>query len=606
LKTYKIKPYVNLSDLWQYIPEISKLKISSSVGVKVDKLTEIETTLSAFSFGTKLIIEVEALKEAIKELRKEQKLIEKIDVIDLYIQALEVLNKTTERKTKCPVCGIEWEKEKLLAHIQGELILLKKVKEDRDTIFSKANELKELLRKETERTKQIFSKYDEAQKLIPGLNYEKIKKYHDNLSVLETILYEGVLTKEFVFSTTEKDIDALDEEKDLVKKEVFAEKTKIQPSKEELRLSENKEKLSQVKDRWCEIMNAKVEAQFISTQIENFIQLSNALVKLVQESIKSRFSETSERIGRYFGILRSDKDIKNIEIVLNEERGRAVGRSAEIQLSYYNISVKPAYKVLSESLLNSLGLAVYFTCVKQFNTQCKFIVLDDIMNSLDIDNRDTVLDLIEKELGDYQVFLLTHDYYWFQKIIRRFPQWISKKIKGWEYNIGAKIDFAKTTKEEIEELLSDSTTIEDAGFKFGRHVEGILNEICENLCAEVRHRYARNDPPTTEELFDALYKRFKDKIGSNHPVVEKALNAKKYEPLIRTFTGHPRGNYPSTLSSTEVKRAMQEWFNLEQDLWCSDCRHYIEYFKTKDSIECHCGRIKLNKINVSNKANKQS
>jgi len=74
---------------------------------------------------------------------------------------------------------------------------------------------------------------------------------------------------------------------------------------------------------------------------------------------------------------------------------KAAGRSAEIQLNYYDIAVKPAYKVLSESLLNSLGLAVYFTCVKQFNEECKFIVLDDIMNSLDIENRDTVLDLIE-------------------------------------------------------------------------------------------------------------------------------------------------------------------------------------------------------------------
>lgn len=604
LKTYKIKLSANLTDLWQYIPEISKLKVSSSVGVKVDKLTEVETALSAFSFNIKLIIEVGTLKEAIKELRKEQKLIEKIDVIDLYTQALEILNKTTEGKTKCPVCGIEWEKEKLLTHIHGELILLKKIKEDRDAIFSRANELKDLLKKEIERIKQILSKYDEAQKLIPNLNYEKIKKYLNNLSALEILLYEGVFTKEFVFLATEKGIDVLNKEKDLIKKEVSVEKVKIQPSKEELQLSENIEKLNQVKDRWYEILNAKAEAQFTATQIENFIQLSNALIKLVQENIKSRFNETSERIGRYFGILRRDKDIKNIEIVLNEERGRAAGRSAEIQLSYYNILVKPAYKVLSESLLNSLGLAVYFTCVKQFNTKCKFIVLDDIMNSLDIENRDTVLDLIEQELGDYQVFLLTHDYYWFQKIIRRFPQWVSKKIKGWEYNIGAKIDFAKTTKEEVEELLSDSTTIEDGGFKFGRHVEGILNELCENLCAEVRHRYARNDPPTTEELFDALYKRLKDKIGSNHPVVGKVLNAKKYEPLIRTFTGHPRENYPSTLSSTEVKRAMQEWFNLEQDLWCTNCKHYIEYFKTKDSIECHCERIKLNKINVSNKVNK--
>ena len=82
--------------------------------------------------------------------------------------------------------------------------------------------------------------------------------------------------------------------------------------------------------------------------------------------------------------------------------------------------------------MNSLGLAVYFTCVKQFNEECKFIVLDDIMNSLDIDKRDTVLDLIEQEFSDYQVIIFTHDYYWFQKIIRRFPNWDSQKDQGLE------------------------------------------------------------------------------------------------------------------------------------------------------------------------------
>lgn len=597
LKNYKIKHCVTLTDLWQYIPEISKLKVSSSVGIKVDKLTEIETTLTTFNFDTNLIVNAEKIKTDIQKLKKEQKLVEKIDVIDLYTQALDILNKTTDVKVKCPVCGIEWEREKLLTHIQKELGLLKKVKEDKDSIIRQANALKDSVRKENEKSKQVLARYEDAQRFIPKLNYEKIKKYLENLNLLEANLYNGLFIKDFVFPVKEKDITDLNQEKDLVKKEIINEKNKTQPLKEELKLSEDIEKLNQIKDRWHENLDAKDEVKFTTDQIEKFIQLSNALIKLVQKSIKSRFNETSERIGKYFSTLRSDKDIKKIEIVLNEEKGKAAGRSAEIQLYYYNISVKPAYKVLSESLLNSLGLAVYFTCIKQFNTNCKFIVLDDIMNSLDIENRDTVLDLIEEEFNNYQIVLFTHDYYWFQKIIRRFPQWVSKKIRGWDYETGAKIDFAKTTKEEVEELLKDSTTIEDAGFKFGRHVEGILNELCENIEAEVKHRYTRNDPPGMEELFDALYKRLKDKVGKNHQATQKTLNSKKYEPIIRNFTGHPRGNYPSTISQTEVKRAIDEWFNLEQELWCPDCRHYVQYIKTKEIIECHCGKLKLEKVN---------
>ena len=320
--------------------------------------------------------------------------------------------------------------------------------------------------------------------------------------------------------------------------------------------------------------------------------MSNKLIGLIQDDIKSRFNEISERIGKYFSILRDDKDIKNIEIVLNEEKGKAAGRSAEIQLHYYDVSVKPAYKVLSESLLNSLGLAVYFTCIKQFNQDCKFIVLDDIMNSLDIDKRDTLLDLIDKEFIDYQVVLFTHDLYWFQKIMRRFPGWIAKKIKNWKYETGATIDVATTTQQEIEENLDDSTKIETAGWLLERHVEGLLNEFCENLCAEIRYRYTKNDPPSMEELFVALHKRLKDK-AKNHAVTQQVSEAKKYEPILRNFVSHARTNSPTSVSPQEIKRAAEEWFKLEKELWCDKCHQFVEYYKDKDSIECGCGNLKI-------------
>src|SRR3989344_8912188 len=99
--------------------------------------------------------------------------------------------------------------------------------------------------------------------------------------------------------------------------------------------------------------------------------------------------------------------------------------------------------------------------------------------------------------------------------MRRFPGWIAKKIKNWKYETGATIDVATTTQQEIEENLDDSTKIETAGWLLERQAEGLLNEFCENLCAEIRYRYTKNDPPSMEELFVALHKRLKDK-AKNH------------------------------------------------------------------------------------------
>ncbi len=599
LKQHKITVCRNVSEVWKKIPEITKLKSASSVGVTIDKLTKAETALTVFVLKEDLPDEVMKLKKKIEDFRKEKELVKQIDVIELYTQALGILTKQTEASTKCPVCGKEWEREKLIEHIKEELGLLKKTKENKEAIENDASLLKATVNREITSLKELVDRYGEIQSIISEIKYDNAKNYSDSLNELANALSRISADATTQIKIDKESFEKIGQEKDVVREQIKTRKSKIQPSKAEVKLAEDIEKLTQIKSSWQSLESAKTEQGFTTKEINKFYELKDELVRAVQENIESRFKETSDSIGKYFGILRNDKDIRDIKIELNKEKGKAAGRSAEIQLTYYNISVKPAYKVLSESLLNSLGLAVYFTCVKQFNGECKFIVLDDIMNSLDIDKRDTLLDLIQQELPDYQIILFTHDYYWFNKIIRRFPDWISKKIKGWDYIGGAKIDAITTTKDEIEEYLTDATKTEAAGWLLGRYVESILNELCEKLWVEVRYRYTKNDPPTMEELFDALRKRLKSRVKT-HPIVEKVLETKKHEPILRNFVSHARSNQPASVSPAEIRRATDEWFSLEVEFWCDKCNHFVEYHKSKDVIECKCGKKKLEAPKVIN------
>lgn len=594
LKQYKVGACKNMSDVWAKIPEISKQQKASSVGVMIEKLIRVETALTALVLKENLSDELAKLEKKIEDFRKDRKLVDQIDVIGLHTQALNILTKQTDVNTKCPVCGKEWEREKLTEHIKGELELLKKTKEEKNGIERDALSLKAVISREADSVKELIVRYGDAQEAIAEIKNDFAQGYLETLNNIANALTRVPADATTQIKLKKEEIEKVIKEKNTIIGQISVHKTKIQPSTEELKLAEDIEKLTQIKTSWQSLEEARAEEKFTAEEINRFYALKDAVVKAIQDNIKSRFNETSDRIGKYFGILRDDKDIKDIKIVLNEERGKAAGRSAEIELNYYDISVRPAYKVLSESLLNSLGLAVYFTCVKQFNKDCKFIVLDDIMNSLDIDKRDTLLDLIEQEFSDYQIILFTHDCYWFQKIVRRFPNWSHKKIKGWDYIGGAKIDSITSTKAEIDEYLSDATRTEEAGWKLGRHVESILNELCEDLWAAVRYRYAKNDPPTMEELFDALYSRLKDKVKT-HPIVKKVLEAKKYEPTLRNFVSHASNNQPASLSPQDIKRASDEWFSLEAEFWCDQCNHFVEYHKSKDKIECQCGKKKLGK-----------
>lgn len=598
LTPYKAYSFSSMDELNDNLSDIEGLKSTSSVAGKISNLSRCEVNIDAVVLNEDAPAQVAAVQKEIDDFTQKKELVEKIDYIALYQRATDILDKNNDSSVLCPVCGHSWAKDELISHIKQELTLLQEAKEAQEKVIDSIKNLRLLLKTEREGIKKLCDAYQELAGIIATIKSEKTSLYLKSLETIETSLDESgsIFVLDMSSVLEENILSNVKLERDEVKKAISNEKTKIQPSKEELKRNEDIEKVKKISDLWKEYNKAKEKVAFYQNEIGKFIAIASELSKKIQDNITQRFKEISSLIGKYFGILRSDKDIKDIEITLNQDKGKAAGRSAEIQLSYYNIAVKPAYKVLSESLLNSLGLAVYFACIKQFNTESKFVVLDDIMNSLDVGHRDTLLDLIEQELNDYQVILFTHDLHWFEKIQRRFPNWIHKKIKSWDYTTGPKIDSAKSTREDIQELLSDSTKAKDAGSKFGSYVEAILNELCEDLQAELRYRFSRNDPPTMEELFTALHKRLKDKLNK-HSVVEKVKNAQKYEPILRNATTHPRQNYSSSVSPTEVQRAIEEWTKVEEEMFCKGCNRFVEYKRDRNQIECRCGQLKLEKVN---------
>ena len=475
--------------------------------------------------------------------------------------------------------------------------MLSEVKERKEVILEHVKETKRTLRIEQDLIKELINKYLEVKKAIPELTYEATEKYKTILEGLETSLdTEKVFLKgDIKSSLNEEVLSKVVQEKQHINQAITEKQNKIGASKEIIQLANDIDSLKRVNESWQEWLGAKREIDFFLKELDKFVEISNTLSKLIQNGIKKRFDEMSELIEKYFSILRKDKDIKDIQIDFNITK-KAVGRSAEFQLTYYDIRVRPAYKVLSESLLNSLGLSVYFTCVKKFNKDCHFIVLDDIINSLDIHHRETLIDLLEQEFQDYQIILFTHDDFWFEKLQVRFPSWIRKKIKDWDYTIGPIIDFAKTTKEELNELLKDQTKAKEAGAKFGEHLEGILSELCESLEAKMKYRYSKHELPTMNELFEALHNRLKKIFSKDYPLVKKIWDTWQRDMLIRNFCAHNRRNYSSSISSIEVKKSFKNWFNeIEKEVRCPTCNKLIEYVKAKSQVhvQCPCGELKL-------------
>ncbi len=584
-------------ELEKYIPEISRLQIQTSLAKNLGTLSTVKTYLLVFPQTSALLPKISSLRAELKDFAKDSTQTQDINAIDLYNKAQDILSGIKEDRIKCPVCGTQWKRGELLEHIKQELDVLSEVKARKEAILEHAKEIKRDVRTEQDLVKEIINKYKELEKAIPKLSYEAAKKYKAIVEELETSLdTESIFVKRDIKPSLGKEIfNELVQEKQKIIQAIAEKENKIGDSEEMIQLSNDIDKIKKVNELWQEWLHARKELSFFVKEFGKFVKISDALSELIQKGIKKRFDEMSELIEKYFSILRKDKDIKDIQIDFNITK-RAAGRSAELQLTYYDIQVRPAYKVLSESLLNSLGLSVYFTCIKKLNQDCRFIVLDDIINSLDIHHRETLIDLLEQEFRDYQIILFTHDDFWFEKLQVRFPNWVRKKIKDWDYTIGPIIDFAKTTQEELNELVKDQTKAKEVGAKFGEHIEGVLSELCERLEAKVKYRYTKQELPTMNELFEALYIRLKDIFDKSHLLVKKIWDTWQSDMLIRNFCVHNRRNYASSISTTEVKKSFDNWFDeIEKAVRCPKCNKLIEYVKAKSQthVQCSCGVLKL-------------
>lgn len=115
----------------------------------------------------------------------------------------------------------------------------------------------------------------------------------------------------------------------------------------------------------------------------------------------------------------------------------------KFHVSKYNgedVNMHRPQSFLNEAKITAIALSIRLSILrKRINEQArnilKFIVFDDIMISLDMSNRDKLIDFIlnpaNKFTADYQLLFLTHDKNLFDFVANKIKQW--DKIDNWVY-----------------------------------------------------------------------------------------------------------------------------------------------------------------------------
>ncbi len=147
----------------------------------------------------------------------------------------------------------------------------------------------------------------------------------------------------------------------------------------------------------------------------------------IRGAIRAALEELGEEIARYFGLLMSDPVYSDIKLQYADKHGGHVEFS--LVFDGREPPMSPPQKIMSESRLNALGIALFLARAKfDPNERWRTLVLDDVVNSFDFSNRRGLMRLLRDEFAEWQVLVLSHD-----ASFRDIGRYVVEEGAGWSF-----------------------------------------------------------------------------------------------------------------------------------------------------------------------------
>ncbi len=341
-------------------------------------------------------------------------------------------------------------------------------------------------------------------------------------------------------------------------------------------------------ERYKEIKQYKKEKEVLERYSKTMTLIYNEFTKKLKVELDHFINMFSTKLNEYYTYMHPGENISNIQVKIIEEEDNLKGIT--IEYNFHNMFISPPQKYLSESHLNSLGIALFLTSVEAFNIRNKFFILDDIISSFDTEHRKRVIDLLLEKFADYQIIMLTHEKEWFDLVKH------SVKGRGWYINVikwssenGSFLDPSYIElKNIIEEKIKRSENI-GLGNLIRQYLEKILKEICEAI--EVKMPYRSNESNEKRmcgEMLSYLKGELNKQPSKN--IFEEPINKLLNNSLFIADKGSHYDTFQPSLG--DYQSFWDDVKNFEILFFCSKCNHVISvkyYDHVKKVIRCKCG-----------------
>lgn len=550
-------------------------EVEAALSKKVEAQTKEQATYNDLSVVSRVAVaqRISEIRSAASKLAKssEPLIAEKLDVLE---KASSYAGKLDAEEVQCPACGTTVTTHDLKQHVAKEHSRLESAHEDFkdykkkiDALCGELQQLKGLL------ARTSVKDWKEAQDAAKVQYVEEL-----DVSALRSDCTEESL------KNVESNVGPLVQSADGATKQAPPDVKELIADKDTITLIRR-------------FIKAKETNTFIG-EIDTLISFLQVFQSTLREKIKtqssSAISAISDDIARMWETLHPEESIEGVNLYLPAEQDKAI----EICLKFYGVEQMSPRLTLSEGHRNSLGLCIFLAMAKNIVNKNVPIILDDVVVSFDRNHRGRVAELLEKELGNRQILLFTHDREWFIELRQLLDasRWEFRALIPWrDPATGVRWSNKETTFDDARELLESKPPA--AGNEARKIMDTWLPILAEKLKLKMPYLFReKNDHRMAHEFLERIIsdgrKCFQIKDGESYRVNSEALSVLE-EANKQLAARANRASHSDSLTKIEATDLINKCEAAINVFTCSQCNTLV--IRADDSstecVQCRCGTL---------------
>lgn len=547
---------------------------------------------------------LQELKSKLREVRER----ESAEVNTKKLELLEIgEDVVSEDADYCPLCRQEWRGDvPLIEDVQRRRADLSELQELLDDIEQNQENLRRGL-------KRGLGHLDYLEKELDEDTYPKTRglvEFSQDLSESIDVLSGDLVADDQSLAQSIPIVGEHEGKISLTIDNVLESTKSLQSSANKLDdLSESEKRYEQIRsisEQWDEYQNLEQKVRRLKSLRDQAEIAESAFNAARKEVIGSIYDDITDRVERYYERIHPDESDTRASLEVTDT-------GAELNKEFYEAGEYPPQSVFSEGHLDTLGLCLHLGLADYLQQEEKsFLLLDDVVMSVDQNHRLEIAKLIADEFADeYQVIITTHDELWAEQLASQGALRGGKRVNFREWSFDAGVVESRgyidvyDQWETVEEAV-ENDEMQRAAHELRYATERMLQQTAVSLGAKVNYdprlRHTLGDfKDAVSRRLNTLTGKAKANLDPSDDMFEQADELdNKYGPLLHDVGQklnkvnrrvHWTPGKWLTLSPNEFEEVFEVHKEAYDLLYCDECGSSIRYEEFDDDyyeLRCNC------------------